>query len=74
MARGTGRRLAALAGCAALAATLASPPSSASRPRLERAPVQTGRIRVNQQGYLPHEAKQAMLMAPRAVHRPERSS
>jgi endoglucanase len=64
MARATARRLVALAGCAALAAALASP-SSAS-PRV--APVQVGQIRVNQQGYLPHEVKQAMLMAPRAVH------
>ena len=37
------------------------------RARVTRGAV-PGQIRVNQQGYLPQETKQAMLMAPRAVH------
>ena len=61
MARGAGHRLLAVAGGAALAATLSSPPASSSV-----APPQ-GLIRVNQQGYLPHEAKRATLMAPQAI-------
>jgi len=61
MARGVGRRLLAITGCAALAATLSPPPpSSAVAPS-------PGLIRVNQQGYLPHEAKRATLMAPEPV-------
>src|SRR4249919_3354759 len=61
MARGAGHRLLAVAGGAALAATLSSAPASSSV-----APPQ-GLIRVNQQGYLPHEAKRATLMAPQAI-------
>ncbi len=61
MARGAGRRLWAAVACAALAAALSpTPPSSA-------VVVPHGVVRVNQQGYLPHEAKRATLMAPRSV-------
>ncbi len=55
----------ALTSGAALVAALASLPPTASASRAATTP--RGLIRVNQQGYLPHEAKQAMLMAPRAV-------
>ena len=60
----------AAGGCAVLAATLASTPalSRAASPQPSRTTAAiTAQIRVNQQGYLPQEAKQAMLMTPRAV-------
>jgi endoglucanase len=61
MARGAGRRLLAVVGCAALAATLPPPPLSAAVTTPHAV------IRLNQQGYLPQEAKRATLMAPVAV-------
>jgi endoglucanase len=70
MARAT-ERLVAAGACAVLTATLASAPglsrtAAAGAPPSLAAAV-PGQIRVNQQGYLPHESKKAMLMAPRAV-------
>jgi endoglucanase len=61
MARGAGRRLLAVAGCAVLAATLSPPPPSSAVGALHAL------IRVNQHGYLPQEAKRATLMSPQAV-------
>jgi endoglucanase len=59
----------AAAGCAAIAATLSSAPAvsrAAGSSRLLASGPQV-QIRVNQQGYLPHEAKQARLMAPGTI-------
>ena len=61
MARGDGRRLLAVLGCAALVAALAPPAASspvAPRPAL---------IRVDQHGYLPRETKRGPLMDRPAV-------
>src|SRR3954466_15284625 len=65
MARASVRRTVAAAGCAALALTTA-PVGAAADPGTQ-ATSPTGVIRLNQQGYLPQETKQARLMAPGPV-------
>jgi hypothetical protein len=71
MARGAARRLIAAGSCAAIAATLSPAPavsraadSTTSSRSATPPPVQ---IRVNQQGYLAREAKQARLMSPGTI-------
>ena len=67
MARASVRRVVATAGCATLALALA--PALAGASAAPGAPVAppSGEIRLNQQGYLPRETKQARLMAPGVV-------
>ena len=69
MTRAARQRLVAVGGCALLAATLASAPglSRAAGSTQHARTASAAQIRVNQQGYLPREAKQAVLMTPRAV-------
>jgi endoglucanase len=57
----------ATGGCAVLAATMAPTLSRAADRAAPAVSVAVPQIRVNQQGYLPHETKPAMLMAPAAV-------
>jgi endoglucanase len=67
MTRAAVRRIVAAGGCAVLAATTAPALSSAGH-RTAPASSRSGpQLRLNQQGYLPHEAKPAMLMAPGPV-------
>ncbi|MGA8247000.1 MAG: glycoside hydrolase family 9 protein, partial [Nocardioides sp.] len=63
MTRAAVRRAVAAGGCAALAATMAPALSSAADRAAIASSVSGPQIRVNQQGYLPHETKPAMLMA-----------
>src|SRR3954447_1751732 len=67
MARASVRRAVAAASCAALAVALAPTLAGAAPARGAPLASPTGEIRLNQQGYLPLEAKQARLMAPGRV-------
>src|SRR3954447_13896530 len=67
MARASVRRTVAAAGCAALALALAPAPAGAAADPVTPVASPTGVIRLNQQGYLPQETKQARLMAPGLV-------
>src|SRR5438105_2961500 len=73
MARARRRRLVAAVGGLVLAVALAPPALSRAAGTPTSTPVPTavprGLIRLDQQGYLPSETKQARLMAPRAVSR-----
>jgi len=67
MARASVRRGVAAAGCAALALALAPALAGAAATPVTQVAPPTGEIRLNQQGYLPQETKQARLMAPGPV-------